>query len=75
LGIEHIALDLRGRHRAVVGAPQATAAYYWRAQAGAELDLPLLLRNKRIGIEIKWTDAPTNAVGAGNLKLDRLRVI
>ncbi len=33
-------------------------AYYWRTQAGAELDLLLFLRGRRIGIEIKRADAP-----------------
>jgi hypothetical protein len=33
-------------------APKAKA-YYWRTQAGAELDLLLLLNGRRIGIEIK----------------------
>lgn len=34
-------------------------AYYWRTQAGAELDLLLFMRSKRVGIEIKRADAPT----------------
>ena len=34
-------------------------AYYWRTQAGAELDLLLFLKGRRIGIEIKRADAPT----------------
>jgi predicted AAA+ superfamily ATPase len=33
-------------------------AYYWRTQAGAELDLLLFLQGRRIGIEIKRADAP-----------------
>ena len=33
-------------------------AYYWRTQAGAELDLLLFLGGKRIGIEIKYGAAP-----------------
>jgi predicted AAA+ superfamily ATPase len=33
-------------------------AYYWRTQAGAELDLLLFLNGRRIGIEIKRADAP-----------------
>lgn len=37
--------------------PQAKA-YYWRTQAGAELDLLLFLKGRRIGIEIKRADAP-----------------
>ncbi len=54
-------------------------AYYWRTQAGAELDLLLLLKGRRIGIEIKRADAPTmtpSMVSALNdLELHRLLVI
>jgi uncharacterized protein len=32
--------------------PKANA-YYWRTQAGAELDLLLFLKGRRTGIEIK----------------------
>ena len=38
--------------------PKASA-YYWRTQAGAELDLLLFLKGRRIGIEVKRADAPT----------------
>ena len=34
-------------------------AYYWRTQAGAELDLLLMQRGRRIGVEVKRADAPT----------------
>lgn len=54
-------------------------AYYWRTQAGAELDLFLLLRGKRIGIEMKYADAPamTRSMAAAltDLRLDRLFVV
>jgi len=54
-------------------------AYYWRTQAGAELDLLLLHRNRRIGIEIKRMDAPTMTPSMQSalvdLKLDRLFVV
>lgn len=54
-------------------------AYYWRTQAGAELDLLLFHRNKRIGIEIKRADAPTVTPSMhsarADLRLDRLFVI
>jgi predicted AAA+ superfamily ATPase len=33
-------------------------AYHWRTQAGAELDLLLFHRSRRIGVEIKRADAP-----------------
>jgi predicted AAA+ superfamily ATPase len=38
---------------------QPTDAYYWRTQAGAELDLLIMHRGQRIGIEVKYSDAPT----------------
>lgn len=33
-------------------------AYYWATQAGAELDLLLVLRGRRYGVEAKYGDAP-----------------
>ena len=58
--------------------PKANA-YYWRTQAGAELDLLLFLRGRRIGIEVKRADAPAmtpSMVSALNdLALHRLWVI
>jgi hypothetical protein len=54
-------------------------AYYWRTQAGAELDLLLLLRGRRIGVEVKYADAPamTRSMHASmeSLKLDRLYIV
>jgi uncharacterized protein len=58
--------------------PEANA-YYWRTQAGAELDLLLFVRGRRIGIEVKRADAPTmtsSMVSAlKDLKLHRLLVV
>ncbi len=57
----------------------ARNAYFWSTQAGAELDLLLLRRARRIGIEVKYADAPrwskSMAVATGDLKLDRLFVV
>jgi predicted AAA+ superfamily ATPase len=54
-------------------------AYYWRTQAGAELDLLLFLRNRRIGVEIKYGGAPamtkSMATALEDLALDRLFVV
>ncbi len=54
-------------------------AYYWRTQAGAELDLLLFHRNRRIGIEIKRADAPviTPSMQSAltDLKLDLLLIV
>jgi hypothetical protein len=58
--------------------PKANA-YYWRTQAGAELDLLLFLKGRRIGVEIKRADAPrmTPSMGSAlkDLALHRLRVV
>ncbi len=55
------------------------SAYYWRTQAGAELDLLLLLKGQRFGIEIKRADAPTMtpsmASALHDLGLHRLLVV
>jgi predicted AAA+ superfamily ATPase len=54
-------------------------AYYWRTQAGAELDLLLILNGRRIGIEVKRADAPkmTPSIGSAleDLELHRLLVV
>ncbi len=54
-------------------------AYYWRTQAGAELDLLLFLKGRRIGIEIKRADAPkmTPSMSSAleDLELHRLLVV
>jgi uncharacterized protein len=33
-------------------------AYYWATQGGAELDLLLAVKGKRVGVEAKYSDAP-----------------
>jgi len=54
-------------------------AYYWRTHAGAELDLLLFLKGRRIGIEIKRADAPkmtpSMASALDDLDLHRLLVV
>jgi hypothetical protein len=54
-------------------------AYCWRTQAGAELDLLLMPGGRRIGVEVKYADAPAMSrsmhVSIDSLKLDRLYVI
>ncbi|MGH7749360.1 MAG: DUF4143 domain-containing protein, partial [Candidatus Dormibacteria bacterium] len=53
--------------------------YYWHTQGGAELDLLLFLRGSRIGIEVKYADAPTITrsmrSALEDLRLDRLFVV
>lgn len=54
-------------------------AYYWRTQAGAELDLLLLVRGLGIGVEVKYGSAPTltrsMASALRDLGLERLFVV
>lgn len=54
-------------------------AYYWRTQAGAELDLLLFAKGRRVGVEIKRADAPTMTPSMNSalrdLRLHRLYVV
>lgn len=63
----------------LIGLAGERNAWYWRTQAGAELDLLLMLRGRRIGVEVKYADAPsmTRSMHASieSLKLDRLYII
>ena len=57
----------------------ADEAYFWATHNGVELDLLLLGRGRRIGVEIKRVDAPrrTRSMAAAlhDLALDELRVV
>lgn len=63
----------------VLKAMQADEAYYWATHNGAELDLLLFKKGKRIGVECKRADAPTLTpsmrIAMEDLKLDRLHVV
>ena len=54
-------------------------AYFWATPAGAELDLLVFVKGQRVGIEIKYADAPTFTKSMGiamhDLKLRRLLVV
>jgi len=54
-------------------------AYYWRTAQGAELDLLIVINGRRIGIEIKFSDAPTITpsmrISLEDLKLYHLYVV
>lgn len=54
-------------------------AYFWATHGGAELDLLLMRKGKRIGVEVKRTDSPTTTKSMhsalADLKLDKLFVI
>lgn len=53
--------------------------YFWRTQAGAELDLFLIKDDKRIGFEIKLSDSPeltkSMQIALEDLKLDHLYIV
>jgi predicted AAA+ superfamily ATPase len=57
----------------------AENAWYYRTQAGAELDLVVQHKGKRIGFEFKLSDAPSTTrsmtVAMQDLELDRLFVV
>lgn len=54
-------------------------AYFWATHNGAELDLLLLVRGKRVGVEIKRVDAPRRTrsmvAALSDLSLDALFVV
>ncbi len=54
-------------------------AYFWATHAGAELDLLIFKGGKRIGFEIKYSDAPTRTrsmtIALKDLRLNQLFVI
>jgi len=53
--------------------------HFWATQAGAELDLLVMWRGKRWGVEVKYGDAPgmtkSMRVAMEDLRLDRLLVV
>jgi len=54
-------------------------AYFWATHQGAELDLLMFKRGRRVGVEIKRADAPSLTtsmrIALQDLRLDRLLVI
>jgi hypothetical protein len=54
-------------------------AYFWRTPAGAELDLLLLWHGKRVGVEVKYADAPgltrSIHVARHDLRLERVLIL
>jgi hypothetical protein len=63
----------------VLKALQPDEAYYWATHQGAELDLMLFKRGRRIGVECKRMDAPaltrSMRIALADLKLDELLVV
>jgi predicted AAA+ superfamily ATPase len=54
-------------------------AYFWGTHSGAELDLMILAKGRRWGVEVKYQDAPTITksmrIAMHDLKLERLWVV
>jgi predicted AAA+ superfamily ATPase len=63
----------------VLKALRPDEAYYWATHNGAEIDLVLFKRGRRIGVECKRADAPTLSpsmrIALADLKLDELYVV
>jgi len=55
------------------------SAYFWATHAGAELDLLLLARGRRVGVELKYGDAPrvtrSMRIALEDLELERILVV
>jgi uncharacterized protein len=62
-----------------IAAASPDAAYFWATHQGAELDLLLMKGGRRLGVEIKRSDAPSLTpsirIAMRDLKLERLSVI
>lgn len=58
---------------------QPSGAYFWGTHSGAEIDLVFNLAGKRLGVEVKFNDAPTITasmrIAAKDLDLDHLWVV
>ena len=63
----------------VVRLAGAENTFFWATQAGAELDLLAIVGGKKIGIVVKYADAPgitkSMRIACEDLKLDRLFVV
>jgi len=63
----------------ILKALQPDDAYYWATYSGAEIDLVLFKRGRRIGVECKRAVAPTMTpsmrIALDTLKLDELMVV
>jgi predicted AAA+ superfamily ATPase len=63
----------------IIKAVQPHEAYFWATHAGAELDLLLIQRGRRLGVECKRVDAPrltpSMRIAFEDLQLEQLAVI
>lgn len=57
----------------------ASDAYFWRTQAGAELDLLIHCQGQKLGFEFKYSDrpqmTPSMRIALADLQLDHLTVV
>ena len=58
---------------------ESDEAYFWATHQGAELDLLLMRKGRRVGIEVKRADAPTMTpsmrIALADLQLDELNIV
>lgn len=63
----------------ILNAVRPDEAYFWATHQGAELDLLLFARGRRLGVEVKRSDAPgltpSMRIAMEDLRLDRLVVV
>ena len=63
----------------IIKAQRPDEVYYWATHQGAEIDLVLFKKGRRIGVECKRTDAPvltpSMRIALADLKLDELVVV
>ena len=63
----------------ILNAVRPDEAYFWATHQGAELDLLLFTRGRRLGVEVKRSDAPgltpSMRIAMEDLRLDRLVVV
>lgn len=63
----------------ILEASRPTEAYFWGTYQGAELDLLMMQRGRRYGVEVKYQDAPTVTpsmrIAMTELGLERLTVV
>lgn len=63
----------------ILGRTGERDAYFWATPSGAELDLLVFVRGRRIGFEVKYSDSPrmtkSMAIAQHDLKLDRLLIV
>ncbi len=63
----------------VIAASESRDAYFWSTHSGAEIDMLLFRKGKRLGFEVKYTDAPKTTksmrIAIKDLKIDDFYII